>query len=828
VRSRSSFKSLIGLFSHLRVIIALVVIGALGITAAAFMIFTQREVTRSMLAQGDAEARNIMRVIMLNLADNAAGLEFFRKYARGRYEQQLRDLVSVIVSEVDFFHDLYQKGVLTEEQARRAALDAVQNARYGNNDYFFIYDRNNVAISHADPRIRGRDMSHSSDVNGRPVAQTMWNMTREHRDGFLPLWWTRLEGKKPVPKLLYFYHYPKWDWLIGTGLYIDDIDRDVAQKMDEIMGVLKRTFNQVHVSETGYFSLFDGSGKILIHPGLENADGSVLKNPVTGGNHLQDLIAASGNPAVPHKYFWDKPDDPGNYRYLKFSHVERFTPFNWYVSSSVYQDEMEKPAGKIVKRQAIFVGIVVLFSMIAVYLLLSRVTAPLAKLTWHAAALQKSDFALSKDGERELLQISFPKEIGRLARTFWNMEQRLDEYLKNLQETTAAREKIESELRIARDIQMSMLPNRKTVLAGRTEIDIYAVLEPAREVGGDLYDFFFIDEDHFCFIVGDVSDKGVPAALFMARSKALLRSAAQDRNAAPGRILQTANMELADGNEMLMFITVFLGILNIRTGEVVFSNAAHVPPVLFTEAGQCRTVELPVGKPLGITKRAGFKTERLHLQPRESLLVFTDGVTEAENREKAFFGDERLLTLLGNLDHPAGANRCVDAVLHDVKSFSEGAPQSDDITVLCVRYAGVTKTSREFRTSLANDLAGIERVLDEADGFMQQQGCPLEAGFDLRVALEEILVNIVNYGMEEGTRTPIILEMKFGEGAVYATVSDPGRPFNPLSVAEIDTQRRRSERKIGGLGLHLVRSLVDELSYQRQDGRNILQITKNI
>jgi hypothetical protein len=202
VHSRSSFQSLIGLFSRLRVIIALVVICALGITAVAFMIFTQREVTRSMLAQGDAEARNIMRVIMLNLSDNASGLEFFRKYARERYEQQLRDLVSVIVSQVDFFHDLCQKGVLTEEQARRAALDAVQNARYGNNDYFFIYDRNNVAISHADPRIRGRDMSDATDVNGRPVAKTMWNMSREHRDGFLTLSWTRLEGKTPVPKLL--------------------------------------------------------------------------------------------------------------------------------------------------------------------------------------------------------------------------------------------------------------------------------------------------------------------------------------------------------------------------------------------------------------------------------------------------------------------------------------------------------------------------------------------------------------------------------------------------------------------------------------------------
>lgn len=693
---------MIGLFSRLRVIIALMVIAALGITAAAFMIFTEREVTGSMLNRGDTEARNIMRVVMLNLTDHEADLEFFRQYARGRYEQHLRDLISVIVSQVDFFHDLCRKGALTEDQARRAALEAVQNARYGNNDYFFIYDRNSVAISHADPRIRGQDMSGARDVKGRPVARTMWNIVEKHRDGFLTLWWTRLEGQKPVPKLLYFCHYPEWDWLIGTGVYIDDIDRDVARKKTEILDVLTRTFHRVRVAETGYFSLFDGAGKILIHPSLESTDGSMLKDPVTGQNKIQELIAASSTPDVPLKYIWDKPDDPGNYQYTKFSHVEHFAPFNWYVSSSVYQDEMEKPAEKIIKRQAIFIGIVVVFSIVVVHLLLSRVTKPVARLTSHAALLQENDFALPEDRRQELLRIRFPGEISHLARTFWNMEKRLDEYLKNLQETTAAREKIESELRIARDIQMSMLPDHNTVLAGRTGVDLFAALEPAREVGGDLYDFFFIDEDHLCFIVGDVSDKGVPAALFMARGKALLRSAAQHQKTNPGFILEAANVELTEGNEMLMFITVFLGILNIRTGEMLFSNAAHVPPLILKEHGPWQPLELPMGKPLGIARGSAYETVRLQLQPEEVLLVFTDGVTEAEHQQKGFFGDERLLSLLGTLGHPTTASHCVEAVFREVKKFSEGAPQTDDIAVLCIRYTGTETKSRASRNSLSH------------------------------------------------------------------------------------------------------------------------------
>lgn len=672
---------------RLRVVVSLLVIVALGVTAFAFMEVTRREVTSSMLVRGDAEARNIMRVVMLDLANQRTELDFFRTYARERYEQQLRNLVRVVVSEVDFFYGLYERGLLTEEQARQAALEAVQQARYGHNDYFFIYDRNNIAVSHADPRIRGRDMSASRDELGRPIAGTLWNMTGKSRDGFLTIWWTRLGEKKPVPKLLYFYHYPKWDWLIGTGLYIDDIDRDVDRKMADTMDLLKRTFSLVRVAQTGYFSLFDGSGRILIHPFLENTEGNLLKDPVTGKKYIRNLIAASKNPDVPHKYLWDKPDAPGDYRFWKYSHVEHFAPFNWYLSSSVYQDEMEKPAGNIIRHQTIYIVIIVLISMIGVYLLLSRVTAPLLRLARHADTLRNNDFVLSGDGKNELLSIRFPREIGHLARAFWNMERRLEEYLKNLQDTTAVREKMASELRIARDIQMSMLPDLITVLQGRMEIDLAAALEPAREVGGDLYDCFFINDERFCVIVGDVSDKGVPAALFMAQSKALLRSAAQGMNADPGFILEKANEELADGNRMFMFITVFLAILNIRTGELTYSNAAHVPPILVDQGSRCELLALPPGKPLGVRKGGKYETRRLRLQKGDSLLLFTDGVTEAENAVDGFYGEERLLLCLQELPPLSGAARIVETVLSEIKSFGGGDSQSDDIAVVCVRYA---------------------------------------------------------------------------------------------------------------------------------------------
>jgi sigma-B regulation protein RsbU (phosphoserine phosphatase) len=684
----SPFQSLIGLFSRFRVLILLMLVGALGLTAVAFIVFTQKEVTRSMLNAGDESALNVLKVVKLNVENQYRDLEYFRQYAHQRYEQQLKNVVSVVVSQVDFFHDLEKRRVLSHEQAQRAALESVQRIRYGNNDYFFIYDADNIAISHADPNMRGRDVSGAKDMDGRPVLKIMRESTRKSKDGFCTIRWIRLGETKPVSKLLYFYYYPQWDWLIGTGVYIDDIDADTQKKMNQIITDLKKTFADVKVAETGYFTLFDGKGKILIHPILANTDGSQLTDVVTGRKHLQDLMAASKNPAVPWKYLWSKPDYPDDYRFVKYSHVEYFAPFDWYVSSSVYEDEMQRPAEKIVRRQAAFVGLVVIVSMIGVYFLVSRVTRPLASLAEHADVLQKNDFVPSEEGDRELRSITFPHEIGNLSRAFLNMEGRLEEYVRNLKETTAARERLESELRIARDIQMSMLPIHSKALEGRTEIDLAAALEPAREVGGDFYDYFFIDERQFCFLVGDVSDKGVPAALFMARSNAMFRSAARRAAITPDGILHLVNQELTDGNEMRMFITVCLGILNVDTGELTFSNAGHVHPILVNDAGGCTVVEPPVGKPLGITKKAVFTMKRLQLNRGEGLLVFTDGVTEAINRDGGFFGDDRLLALLREMKGPGQAGRYVDAVFREVGRFSGGAPRFDDIAVLCVRFKG--------------------------------------------------------------------------------------------------------------------------------------------
>jgi hypothetical protein len=230
--------------------------------------------------------------------------------------------------------------------------------------------------------------------------------------------------------------------------------------------------------------------------------------------------------------------------------------------------------------------------------------------------------------------------VGDLAAAFDEMRLSLKEYIRNLRETTAAQERLESELLIARNIQMSFIPKRSPRLLAGSGLEIYGTLEPAQEVGGDLYSFFPVDDEHLFFAVGDVSGKGIPAALFMAVTITLMKGIAR-RSADPADILEQINAELCDENDSLLFVTVFCGILNIRSGELRYSNAGHNPPVLRPRGESARWLKVPEGFLLGVDEMASYRTESINLSPGDEIVLYTDGVTEAMNPEKCFFSVQR-------------------------------------------------------------------------------------------------------------------------------------------------------------------------------------------
>ena len=249
----------------------------------------------------------------------------------------------------------------------------------------------------------------------------------------------------------------------------------------------------------------------------------------------------------------------------------------------------------------------------------------------------------------------------------------------------AMKKRIESELQVARSIQMSMVPKLFPAFPQIRELDVYAYLAPAKEVGGDLYDFFFIDEEHFCFLIGDVSGKGVPASLFMAVTKTLIQA-----KAGPGigseELLYKTNNELCRGNDETMFVTVFCGILNIRTGEVIYSNGGHNPPYLKKADGSLTPVPCATGMALGIFEGFAYRQEKLFLEKGDTLVIYTDGVTEAQAIDQSQFTPERLEVALQG--PAAGAKEVVTQIVEAVEAFSAGAEQFDDITVLVLNYQG--------------------------------------------------------------------------------------------------------------------------------------------
>jgi sigma-B regulation protein RsbU (phosphoserine phosphatase) len=252
-------------------------------------------------------------------------------------------------------------------------------------------------------------------------------------------------------------------------------------------------------------------------------------------------------------------------------------------------------------------------------------------------------------------------------------------------EAYVEKERMEEALKLAHDIQMNMLPKIFPPFPERQEFDLFAAIAPAKEVGGDLYDFFFIDNDHLCFAVGDVSGKGVPASLFMAVTKTLFRSTASN-GGTPGEILARLNAEICRDNESCMFVTFFCGILNIRTGQVDYCNGGHNLPYYLHQRGVSPLENLG-GRALGLVMQSPYASGRMVLRSGESLLLYTDGVTEAMNQSEEVYSDQRLVQFLGT-NRGSAPRQIIGDLIGDVRQFAGGAAQSDDITVLALLYFG--------------------------------------------------------------------------------------------------------------------------------------------
>ena len=287
------------------------------------------------------------------------------------------------------------------------------------------------------------------------------------------------------------------------------------------------------------------------------------------------------------------------------------------------------------------------------------------------------------DAMHPVAKIFFPIMI-ELHGAFSHMHEKLADYIEDLKETTSAREKIGSELRIAYEIQMSMIPHSFPPFPNLPQVELYAKLNSAREVGGDFYDFFRMDDDKFCFAAGDVSGKGVPASLFMAVTRTLLRSIA-DKVKSTRNIVNILNKSLALNNESRMFVTFFMGILDLKTGTVNYVNAGHIPPMLVRKNNGIDVFEVSKSIPLGIQEEFQYKEQTINMGKGDKIFVYTDGVSEAENIHQQLFGEKNMINLIKQYPYQ-NPRQLIESIEKAVEVHVAGYLQSDDITMMVIAY----------------------------------------------------------------------------------------------------------------------------------------------
>ena len=355
-----------------------------------------------------------------------------------------------------------------------------------------------------------------------------------------------------------------------------------------------------------------------------------------------------------------------------------------------------------------------------------------------------------------------------------------------------------------------------------SNIDIASTLVAAREVGGDIYDYFIRDDKLF-FAIGDASGKGVPSALVMSVTHSLFR-AIGSRESNPMRIMQLINHAVCQGNDSSMFVTFFIGVLDLPTGRLHYCNAGHDTPLIISDTASKLNVKPNL--PLGVMEDWQYDGQEAQLQPNNIFLLYTDGLTEAMNSSRQQFGLSRVISL-ANVNAGVSPQRLLDNVLREVHTFVGDAEQSDDLTMLAIKYTPTAETiifSREI--SITNDLQHVENVNEWVEEVCHKLNMSESDTSSMKLAVEEAVVNVINYAYPAGEIGDINIEATATAMALKFKITDSGVSFAPTDAPDVDTSLSAEERRIGGLGIFLVRQLMDTINYERIDGKNVLTLTK--
>ena len=483
------------------------------------------------------------------------------------------------------------------------------------------------------------------------------------------------------------------------------------------------------------------------------------------------------------------------------------------------------PTRNIMKPILYFLGVLILLMVVGLFIIalicrkvIRNITKPIQRFAVSADEIAKGNF------DAPLPVIRSKDEMRRLHDSFKLMQFSLVERIEELKTVNEEKGRIEGELTIARNIQMAMLPKVYPPYPDRNDIDIYGQLTPAKEVGGDLYDFFIRDEKLF-FCIGDVSGKGVPASLVMAMTRAMFRTISAHENR-PSKILNIINDAMSDNNDSSMFVTFFVGVLDLPTGRLRYCNGGHNAPITIYK-DRIRFFDVIPNLPIGIVKSFDFKEQETIMPQGASIFLYTDGLNEAENREHEQLGDDKVLEVAQQMAS-LSAEEQTNLMTKAVEEHINGAEQSDDLTMLSIKYLyQQDENAKTNRLTLKNDVEELTKLPEFVDTVCEEAGVDMALIASLNLALEEAVTNVVLYAYEGGEGT-VEIETIYTNKNLRFIITDSGIAFDPTKKEEADTTLSAEERPIGGLGIHLVRQIMDSVNYERIDGKNILTLIKKL
>jgi sigma-B regulation protein RsbU (phosphoserine phosphatase) len=787
------------------------------VTSCILMILSILGVHRENKIELRRQVDNSVLLIKTLLNNTESNHIFFKKYTEQIAKKQIKTVVDEALVVIDTIYTQVQSGTITKKKGERLALDALSEVRFGKEGYLFVFDNDYTMLVNSNENLIGQNFENFTDKNGAFVFQSLKNSAQSSSSEFVSYWWPLINSSEDVEKLGYVREFSPWNWYIGSGYYDEEIQEELKIQTQQMLHELKEDFKEVSVLGSGSFALFSETGEILyIKPELKK--GFSLDT-------VEKIIHHAKN-----------SNDPINYtitldrkiRTLE-SYARYFPPQKWILLSIIDTKEFIRPTISLFKQQLILLIIFLLISSLIVVIVVNRLSTPLHSLTVWAQKFAKNSFSPEKLDSQLLKKLSKNQilEVEHLAKAFDVLWQTLQHYIRHLVLTTQVKEAYESQLRIAVMIQESMLPQKFPPYPELDNIDLCAYIKPAKMVSGDFYDFFVLSDRFLCFTIGDVTDKGIPAALFMVRSKALLQNTATLLHSlspssapSPGQVLSYVNTELCKENELVMFVTVLFGVFDTQTGELLLSNAGHIPPFLISDTS-ITSVKIEPERALGVRPGIIYKETSIPLKPNTSLLLYTDGLTDARNKKGEEYGQIRVDETIHPLKK-AKAHHVLLNTLYPLSNFVLDTPPFDDITLLSLSYC---PNKSHLLAKIKSKKDKVPHVHKNIERFALRHNLNEATTSIIKSVTEEVLNNIISHSSQDEKEDIFILFDINTPYIILEFTDSSSKQFNPIEHLKKSEKNLSKEKKAyGGMGLMIISSQVDEASYERKGQFNILQL----